>query len=84
MVPVRVTVMVGRKKMALDDVPNAKVVAQLRQAARDIGTRLATVKCPTHDKGPTNVRLDFDASGNGDIKYDSCCELLGEKIAKLV
>jgi len=48
------------------------------------GLRLAQAKCPTHDQGPTNVRLHFDASGAGDLKYESCCEKLGEAIAKLV
>jgi len=84
MVPVRVTVAVGRKTMALEDVQNQKVVSALRQAARDIGVRLATVQCPTHDKGPINVRLHVDASGAGDLKYESCCEKLGELISKLV
>jgi hypothetical protein len=84
MIPVRVTVAVGRKTMALEDVQNQKVVSALRQAARDVGVRLAQAKCPTHDQGPTNVRLHFDNSGAGDLKYESCCEKLGEQISKLV
>jgi hypothetical protein len=28
------------------------------------------------------VRLHFDAGGNGDLKYESCCEKLGEAISK--
>jgi hypothetical protein len=84
MIPVRVTVAVGRKTMALEDVQNQKVVSALRQAARDVGVRLEKAKCPTHDKGPTNVRLHFDAAGAGDLKYESCCEKLGEQISKLV
>ena len=84
MIPVRVTVAVGRKTMALEDVHNQKVVSALRQAARDVGMTLTTAKCPEHDKGPTNVRLHFDASGAGDLKYDSCCAKLGEIISKLV
>jgi hypothetical protein len=79
MLPVRVTVSVGRKVVALDDVRDARVATALRQAARDVGTRLAA-----HGKGPTDVRLHFDASGAGDLKYESCCEKLGETIAKLV
>jgi hypothetical protein len=59
-------------------------VTALRQAAKDIGTRLVGVKCPTHGKGPTDVRLHFDAAGNGDLKYESCCEKLGEAIAKVL
>lgn len=84
MVPVKVTVAVGRKTMALEDVQNQKVVSALRQAARDVGVRLGSAKCPTHGQGPTNVRLHFDASGAGDLKYESCCEKLGEAISKLV
>lgn len=84
MIPVRVTVAVGRKTVPLEDVQNQKVVSALRQAARDVGVRLATAKCPTHDKGPINVRLHFDSAGAGDLKYESCCEQLGEAIAKLV
>ena len=84
MIPVKVTVAVGRKSVPIDDVQNQKVVSALRQAARDVGMRLASAKCPTHDKGPVNVRLHFDASGAGDLKYESCCEKLGEQISKLV
>ncbi len=84
MIPVKVTVMVGRKSVPLEEVQNQKVVSMLRQASRDIGTKLAQAECPTHAQGPTNVRLLFDAAGNGDLKYDSCCEALGQVISKLV
>ena len=84
MLPVRVTVAVGRKTVAIADVRDARVATALRQAAKDIGTRLATAKCPEHDKGPTNIRLHFDTSGSGDLKYDSCCAKLGDTISKLV
>ena len=84
MIPVRVTVAVGRKTVPLEEVQNQKVVSALRQAARDVGVRLEQAKCPTHDKGPLNVRLHFDAAGAGDLKYESCCEKLGEQISKLV
>lgn len=84
MLPVRVTVAVGRKVVALDDVSDARVASALRQAAKDVGTRLAKAKCPTHGKGPTDIRLHFDARGAGDLKYESCCEQLGETISKLV
>ena len=79
---VRVTVAMGRKIVSLDEVKDPRIVTALRQAARDLGTKLDSVKCPTHDKGPTDVRLHFDASGAGDIKYESCCEKLGEKVSK--
>jgi hypothetical protein len=84
MLPVRVTVVVGRKTMALDDVRDARVASALRQAAKDVGTRLATAKCPAHGKGPSDVRLHFDASGAADLKYESCCEKLGEAVSKLM
>lgn len=84
MVPVRVTVMVGRKVVALDDVRDPRVASALRQAANDVGKRLASATCPAHGKGPTDVRLHFDASGSGDLKYESCCAALGEAISKLV
>lgn len=84
MVPVRVTVMVGRKVVPVDEVRDASVKTALKQAAKDIGTRLSEAKCPTHGKGPTDVRLHFDAGGNGDLKYESCCEELGKAISKLV
>ncbi len=84
MIPVKVTVAVGRKSVPIDDVQNQKIVSALRQAARDVGVRLAQAKCPTHEQGPTNVRLHFDTSGIGDLKYESCCEELGKAISKLV
>ncbi|WP_146654398.1 hypothetical protein [Labilithrix luteola] len=70
--------------MPLDQVRDQRVVSALQAAARDVGTRLAKAKCPTHGRGPTDVRLHFDASGNGDLKYESCCEKLGEAVSKLV
>jgi hypothetical protein len=84
MLPVRVTVMIGRKTVALDEVRDVRVVTALRQAAKDVGTRLASAKCPAHGQGPTDVQLHFDASGAGDLKYESCCEKLGEAVAKLM
>ena len=81
---VRVTVAMGRKVVPLDEVKDQRIVTALRQAARDVGTKLDPVKCPTHGKGPTDVRLHIDASGNGDIKYESCCEKLGEAVSKLL
>lgn len=84
MVPVRVTVMVGRKSVRLEDVRDPRVKTALQQAARDVGTRLAKVTCPTHAKGPSDVRLHFDAGGAGDLKYESCCRELAEAIGKVV
>jgi hypothetical protein len=84
MLPVRVTVAVGKKIVGLGEVKDPRVVTALRQAANDVGKRLEAVTCPTHGKGPTDVRLHFDASGAGDLKYESCCELLGAAVAKML
>lgn len=84
MLPVRVTVAVGRKTVPLDDVRDPRVATALRQAAKNVGAQLASARCPIHDKGPTDIRLHFDASGAADLKYQSCCEKLGEAVSKLV
>jgi hypothetical protein len=84
MVPVTVTVAVGRKVVPVNEVRDARIAAGLRQAGQDLGRKLATARCPEHGKGPTQVRLHFDASGNGDLKYESCCAKLGDCIKKLL
>lgn len=84
MIPVRVTAAVGRKIVAVEEVRDPRVASALRQAGRDLGARLAAIKCPEHGRGPADVRLHFDAAGNGDLKYDSCCAKLGEQVAKLL
>ena len=84
MIPVRVTVSMGRKTVSLDDVKDQRIVSALRQAARDVGLRLDAATCPTHGKGPKDVRLHVDARGGTDLKYESCCAELGEAVSKLI
>jgi hypothetical protein len=84
MLPVRVTVAVGRKVVPLDEVKDPRVSSALREAARDLGVRLAKVTCPAHGKPASDVRLHFDARGAGDIKYESCCEKLGDAVARVL
>ena len=48
----------------------------------DMAVKLESVTCPEHGKGPTNVRMHFDRTGAGDLKYDSCCEKLGQVVGK--
>ena len=79
---VAVTLSVRGKDVPAADVSDKKVSAALEKMGDDIGRKLAKVKCPEHDKPPTNVRLHVSASGDGDLKYDSCCEKLGEAIAE--
>ena len=78
---VAVTLSVRGKEVPAADVPDKKVGAALEKMGDDIGRKLAKVKCPEHDKPPTNVRLNVSASGEGDLRYDSCCEKLAKAIA---
>ena len=79
---VNVTVQVGSKKVNVTDVTDVKVRSQLNAAGREVGSKLAAVKCATHDKGPTNVRIHFDKTGAADLAYDSCCEALAPLVTK--
>ena len=79
---VKVTVTMGSRSVAVDDVRDARIATGLRAAGKDVGTKLDKVKCPVHAKGPTHVRLHFDARGQADLKYDSCCEALGAAVGK--
>jgi len=73
---VDVTVSVRGKEVAASDVPDKNLGAALRKMGDDVGRKLANVKCPEHGKAPTNVRIHVSASGEGDLRYDSCCEKL--------
>ena len=79
---VSVTVQVGSKKVSVSDVTDAKARSQLNAAGASVASKLALVKCKTHDKGPTNVRVHFDKNGAADLAYDSCCEALAPLVAK--
>jgi hypothetical protein len=79
---VKVTVAMGGRPIPVDDVKDARIAAGLRSAGKDVGNKLDKVKCPVHAKGPTNVRIHFDARGAADLKYDSCCEALGKAVGK--
>jgi hypothetical protein len=80
MVHVKVTVAVGSRKVAAEDVSDLRAARMLKQAGLDVGMKLARVSCPTHEKGPTNVRVHFDKNGVADLKYESCCEELGKRV----
>jgi len=79
---VDVTLSVRGKDVAAADVADKKVSAALTQMGREIGKKLDGVKCPTHDEPPTNVRLHVSASGDGDLRYDSCCEALAKAVQR--
>jgi hypothetical protein len=82
MLPVSVTLTLGSKTVALEQVTDARISTALRAAGRDVGRRLAPIRCPVHQKTATNVRVHFGARGDADLKYDSCCEKLGEAVGK--
>jgi hypothetical protein len=79
---VKVTVAVGSRQVAVDDVKDRRIATAFAAAGQDIGDRLAEIVCPVHAKSATNVRVNFDKRGNADLQYDSCCEALGVKIGK--
>jgi hypothetical protein len=79
---VKVTVTIGNRSVPVEDVRDPRIATGVRSAGKDVGATLDRVKCPIHKKGPTNVRLHFDARGAADLKYDSCCEALGEAVGK--
>jgi len=80
MVQVSVTVTVGRKVVPLDQVRDARIKRGLEEMSANISRALSGITCPKHRVGPKDVRLHVDASGNGDFKYESCCEVLGKLV----
>lgn len=79
---VDVTVDVRGKAVALAMVADERVRGALEQMARDVGRKLEHAKCPEHKKAPTHVRLHMTASGNADLKYESCCAKLKDVVSK--
>ncbi len=82
MAHVKVTVAVGARTVPIEEVGDLRVRSALQGAARQVAAKLAKVHCPTHNRGPTDVRIHFDRSGAADLKYDSCCAALGEKVGQ--
>ncbi len=82
MVAVKVTIDVQGKVVAADKVANATVRSALTKMGREIGQKLATVACPEHGKGPTDVRIHVSPSGDADLKYESCCEKLRGEVSR--
>jgi len=80
MIPVRITVTIGMRTLPIEKVSDIRIATALAKAGEDIAKRIGAVKCPEHQKTAKNVRIHFDAKGNADLQYDSCCEKLGKKI----
>lgn len=79
---VRVTMDVQGKAVAAADVKDKSVAQALAQMGRDIGAKLAGVKCPEHHQGPTEVRVHVGRGGNADLRYESCCIKLRDAVGK--
>jgi hypothetical protein len=81
MVNVKVTVAIGARKVAAEDVSDLRAASMLKNAGAEVGAKLAGVTCPLHGSPPKNVRVHFDKNGVADLKIDSCCEELGKKVS---
>jgi len=79
---VKVTVALGARTVALEKVTDSRIRTAFEGAAKQVSAKLAKVRCPTHGRGPTEIRIHFDKNGAADLKYDSCCEALGEHVGK--
>lgn len=82
MVPVRVTVTLGMRTVPIEDVSDARIAGPMRTAAQDVARRLAAIRCPVHHKTATDVHVHFDQRGAADLRYESCCAKLGDRISK--
>jgi hypothetical protein len=79
---VHVTLQVRGKAVAAEEVADQDVSKALIKMGSDIGKKLDTVTCPEHAKSVTNVRLHVSAKGDGDLRYDSCCEALAKAVQR--
>jgi hypothetical protein len=82
MASVKVTVTVGSRTVPIEDVGDPRIRTAFQAAAKQVAEKLAGVRCPMHKKGPSDVRIHFDRKGAADLKYDSCCEVLGKKVGE--
>ena len=77
----KVTVTMGGRPVPVEEVRDKRIGTAFAAAAKDVIAKLDAILCPEHQKAATNVRINFDHKGAADLKYDSCCEKLGKKIA---
>jgi hypothetical protein len=80
MLPVDITVSVGRRRVAVDQISDTRLASALRTAGSSIAQRLEAIRCPVHKQIAKKVRIHFDERGGADLQYDSCCEKLGAQI----
>ena len=82
MLPVKVTVSVNGKTVPVEQVKDPRVANALKQMGRDMGAKLAKISCPEHHRPVADVRIHVGRTGDGDIKYDVCCEKLTQAVAR--
>lgn len=82
MLSVRVTVAIAGKTVPVEELADPRLAGALRSAGQDVAQRLGGIRCSVHHRTATNVRVHFDARGNADLQYESCCETLGSQIGK--
>ncbi len=81
---VNVTISVRGKTVAADKVADPNAGLSLKRAGDELGKKLAPLVCPVHQKGVSDVRLHFDAKGVGDVRFEMCCEELGNLASKVL
>ena len=79
---VSVFVTLRGRLVPIDQVSDKRMVASFRQAGVELGNKLDTIHCPTHQRGPKDVRLQFSERGEAELKYDSCCDELPKAVQK--
>jgi hypothetical protein len=79
---VKITVALGPRTVPIDQVSDSRIRTALQAAAKQVADAISKVTCPVHRRGATDIRIHFDKSGAADLKYDSCCAELGEKVGK--
>ena len=82
MVPVKVTVSVNGKVVPVEQVKDPRIANALKQMGRDMGAKLSKITCPEHQKCVTDVRIHVGRTGDGDIKYEVCCEKLTQAVGR--
>ena len=75
-------VQVMGKAVPAADVRDKAVAQALLKMGSDIGAKLATVSCPEHNEGPTQIRVHVGTGGNADLRYESCCAKLRDVVGK--
>ncbi len=82
MIDVAVLLTIQGRDVPVSKLPDKNVAAALEKMGSEVARKLDRVRCKEHGKGPTNVRVVVDASGNADLRYESCCAKLRDVVGK--